>query len=219
MRKIIINNQFIKLLLLGILTTILLWACHSSFSHSGLNKENKIFSNSHLPDITRIVKHSSGKTVIPDKAQRIIALDDSVILDPLLALGIKPVGAASYWKEKDIIFRGLSTAEVAGIEIVGQITQPSLEKIIRLKPDLILAREGNIVLYKLLSQIAPTVIIDRSKFEHSFKDSFRFVAKVVGEEEKAKQVLNQYYNRVQELQKRIGNKLKKFKYLSLVTTT
>ncbi|MFB2772367.1 iron-siderophore ABC transporter substrate-binding protein [Pelatocladus sp. BLCC-F211] len=134
-----------------------------------------------------------------------------MILDPLLALGIKPIGATSYWQHKGIKFRGLSAEQSQGIELVGSVTQPSLEKILMLKPDLILAREGNNTLYNLLSKIAPTVIIDRSKFETSFKDNLQFIAQVLGEEEKAKQVLDQYQKRIIELQKQIEQQLKKIK--------
>ncbi|RAM53528.1 MAG: iron-siderophore ABC transporter substrate-binding protein [Hapalosiphonaceae cyanobacterium JJU2] len=186
-------------------------ACYDCFSHISLNKYNQTLSISQSPITTRIFKHSLGKTVIPTKPQRIIALDDSVILDPLLALGIKPIGATSYWQEKDIKFRGLSADQSTDIELVGSINQPSLEKILMLKPDLILAREGNITLYNLLAKIAPTVIVDRSKFEDSFKDNFRFVAQVLGKEEKARQVLEQYQKRVAELQKQIKEQLKKIK--------
>jgi iron complex transport system substrate-binding protein len=173
-----------------------------------LNKENIVLANSQLTVNTKIVKHTLGETIIPAKPLRIIALDDSVILDPLLALNIKPIGATSYWKEKDIIFRGLSADKTKGIDIVGSGLNVSLEKILKLKPDLILEREGTIV-YNLLAKIAPTVIIDRSKFEHSFKDSFRFVAQVLDKSEKAEQVLSQYQKRVQELQNKLGSQLQK----------
>jgi iron complex transport system substrate-binding protein len=158
----------------------------------------------------RIFEQGKEKICVPANPQRIIALDDSVILDPLIALGIKPIGCTSYWTEKDISFRGLSEQETMGIELVGSILEPSLEKILRLKPDLILARES-FQPFDLLSKIAPTVIIDRSRHEKSFKDNFLFVANAVNKTKQAEAVLANYTQRVNELRDRLEDVLESIK--------
>jgi iron complex transport system substrate-binding protein len=91
----------------------------------------------------RVVQHKLGEVCIPVKPKRIIALDPRYILDPLLSLGIKPVGFASFIEQGRVYLAGLSPDEVAGIETIGDAGQPSLEKIITLKPDLIFSLDYN----------------------------------------------------------------------------
>jgi iron complex transport system substrate-binding protein len=155
----------------------------------------------------RVVQHKLGEVCIPVKPKRIIALDPRYILDPLLSLGIKPVGFASFIEQGRVYLAGLSPDEVAGIETIGDAGQPSLEKIITLKPDLIFSLDYNEKIYKQLSVIAPTVIIDYDKIKFSFQDNFRSIAEFVKQEKKAKEVIAQYHNRVEELKYKLGNQL------------
>ncbi|MBW4642405.1 MAG: iron-siderophore ABC transporter substrate-binding protein [Goleter apudmare HA4340-LM2] len=155
---------------------------------------------------TRIVKHAGGETKIPLKPQRIITLHDSTILDPVLALGIKPIGVATYSPRTQVLFRGITKEQVANIQHIGSISQPSLERILMLKPDLILGRELHKDIYSRLANIAPTVLIDWNSFT-SFQDNFHYISQVLGKEEEAKQVLNYYQERIQKLQQRMGKEV------------
>jgi iron complex transport system substrate-binding protein len=146
-----------------------------------------------------------GETQVAVKPQQVVALHDNVILDPMLALGVKPIGVATYASERGLPFRVVSTDQVAGIEWVGDISQPNLEKILILKPDLILAREFHAGIYKRLSEIAPTVIVPDSLI--SFKDRFRFIAQVLGRNEEAERVLAQYQARIEEFKRAMGKRL------------
>nr|WP_318780345.1 iron-siderophore ABC transporter substrate-binding protein [Atlanticothrix silvestris] len=128
----------------------------------------------------------------------------------MLALGIKPIGIATYPPEQGVLFRGIDEYQVKNIPQVGSAFQPSLEKILMLKPDLILGRENHKNIYTQLSDFAPTVLVDWGNFV-SFQDNFRYIAQVLGEEEKAKLILNKYQKRIQELQHRMGKRLQKIK--------
>ncbi|MCU0527806.1 MAG: ABC transporter substrate-binding protein [Elainella sp. Prado103] len=127
----------------------------------------------------RVIQHPLGKTCVPVEPKRIVALDPGYILDPLLSLGIKPIGTtADYWRGRTY-WGGLSPEEVEGIEIVGQPNQPSLEKLLIVKPDLILGLTDSEQSYSQLSAIAPTVLIDSSEMlRHSFKKHLRIIAQV-----------------------------------------
>jgi iron complex transport system substrate-binding protein len=161
----------------------------------------------------RVVQHRSGKTCIPMNPQRIVALEARFMPDALLSLGIKPVGIMSTnHADRGAMYFGLSTDELSGIEIVGNVGQPSLEKILMLKPDLILSSEDSKPIYKQLSVIAPTVVLEMDEPTFSIKDIFRSIAKVLDQEEKAEEVLAQYQKRVKELQERIDNQLQKREY-------
>ncbi len=132
--------RYLKLWLLGIVTVVLLLACHSNISQNAIQGNNTLFT-SPLPVATKLVKHALGETRIPLKPQRIIVLNDIALLDPVLSLGIKPIGTVSYFPQYDFLFRGVTNDEATGIEIIGTGNQPNLEKVIKLKPDLILMRD------------------------------------------------------------------------------
>jgi iron complex transport system substrate-binding protein len=165
----------------------------------------------------RVIQHKFGETCVPLKPQRIIALDSRITLDPLIALGIKPIGFASYnGKGKESIL-GVSFDEVKGIKNVGDSLQPSLEKILMLKPDLILSTDYSDAhhKYKLLSAIAPTVSVLHEAHMAAiglenkayFEENIRYVAQVLGQEAKAEEVLSKYQKRTEELNKILGKQL------------
>lgn len=155
----------------------------------------------------RIIQHRLGETCVPLKSQRIVALDIPAILDPLLSLGIKPVGmTVDYWGGERY-FPVVLPEKVAGIESVGKEGTPSLEKILMLKPDLILMADYDKQYYKQLSTIAPTVLIDIYNVKANIKENFQYIAQLVGQEDKAKEVLKQYQKRIEEFQKRLGKRL------------
>lgn len=199
----------IKLFLLGIFTIILLWLSHSYLFPNHQFQSSKASTNSQLPVATKLVKHALGETRIPVNPQRIIVLNDVSLLDPVLSLGVKPIGAMSYFPQYDFLFRGVTNEEASGIEIIGVGGQYSLEKILLLKPDLILMREFQRKNYQELSAIAPTVVIDLPSMNYSFKENLRFIAQVLGKSEKAEEVIAKYYARVKQLQQLMGERLQK----------
>jgi iron complex transport system substrate-binding protein len=106
------------------------------------------------------VEHKYGTTTIPAKPERIVTLGLSD-QDAVLALGGRPVGAIDWFKERPY---GLWpwTKDLWGTtppEIVGERDDYNLEKILTLKPDLILALYSGMSAdqYAELSKIAPTV--------------------------------------------------------------
>ncbi|WP_414542089.1 iron-siderophore ABC transporter substrate-binding protein [Nostoc sp. CCY0012] len=184
----------------------LLLACHHNISPNAIDNT---LSTSSLPVATRVVKHALGETIIPVKPQRIIVLNDIGLLDPVLSLGVKPIGTVSYFPQYDFLFRGVTNDEAAGIEIIGTGNQPNIERVIKLKPDLILMREYQKSFYNQLSAIAPTVVVDLPGLNYSFKENLRFIAQVLGESEKAEEVISEYYERVRKLQNLMGDRLQK----------
>ncbi|MDM9379783.1 iron-siderophore ABC transporter substrate-binding protein [Chlorogloeopsis sp. ULAP01] len=189
-----------KLVLPLAFSPFLTTACHQSVSQKS--------HPSLKPSVEcRVIQHEFGQTCVPLKPKRIVALSPDRNLDPLIALGIKPIGyTADNVGGKEII-GSVSLDDVKGATNVGKSDQPSLEKIFVLKPDLILATKYHP--YKLLSAIAPTVSVphDESVNEALFKQDLRYVAKVLGEEAKAEEVLSRYHRRIEDFKKRLGNQL------------
>jgi len=194
------------------LSFFVITACNSS----GIQKNYISTERAETIAECRVVQHALGETCIPIKPQRILALDPPFILDPLLALGLKEsiVGMACYdwgWMVKGCVAPGLSSDQLKGIEVVGNVYQPSVEKIVLLKPDLILGLDYNIKkLYKQLSDIAPTVAIssEDDNVKLSFKNHFRDIAQLVDRKEIAEKLLVQYQNRIAEVQEQLSDLLK-----------
>jgi len=158
-----------------------------------------------VPVETKVVSHALGEVEIPVNPKRIVVLDESLLLDPVLALGVEPVGVLSCQGcEED--FRGIPDELVSEIPRVGYLGEPSLEKIIALKPDLILVRTWAEDSYDLLSRIAPTVMIDFFSL-YDFKERLRYVAQALGKSDRVEELLSQYQDRIQKLRQQLGNQL------------
>ncbi|NES98848.1 MAG: iron-siderophore ABC transporter substrate-binding protein, partial [Desertifilum sp. SIO1I2] len=136
----------------------------------------------------QVVQHVMGETCVPLNPQRIVTLD-GFGLDALLALGVQPVGAANP-------FSSYLDDRLVDIPLLGRPQEPSLERIVMLKPDLILAFSWyHQPVYDRLSQIAPTVVYD---FNHGrdVQEIVRFIGQTLGKSETATQVLADYDGRL-----------------------
>ncbi|MBD1909255.1 iron-siderophore ABC transporter substrate-binding protein [Leptolyngbya sp. FACHB-16] len=162
--------------------------------------QNSSSTSSTTPSDCRMVRHAAGETCVPLQPTRIVALD-SVTLEFLTALGIKPVGAP--------ISDGFATRlqqDWTGVEDLGATGEPSLEKALALQPDLIVGGDYYQKVYSQASQIAPTLLF---KSEHSgqWKEVFMTVAQMLGKTEAAEQVMADYDARLAELQQQMGDRL------------
>lgn len=94
---------------------------------------------------------------LPDTPKRVVVLEFS-FLDSLAAVGVTPVGAADDGDAKRVLPRVRQA--IGQWTSVGLRSQPSIEEIARLKPDLIIADlNRHQALYKDLSSIAPTLLL------------------------------------------------------------
>ena len=107
-----------------------------------------------------VVAHAMGETEVPGAPARVVVLDSS-FLDAAIALGLPPIAAT-----EGVAGSGLPAYlgdAAADIELVGLTTEPNLEQVAALQPDLILgAKVRHEALYDQLSQIAPTVFSESS---------------------------------------------------------
>ena len=101
------------------------------------------------------VQHQLGTTVIDRAPQRVVALDMNEV-DFLDQLGVPVAGMP-----KDFIPHFLSSYKDApGVEDLGAIVQPNLERVHRARPDLILITSLQANHYRELSEMAPTIHFD-----------------------------------------------------------
>ncbi|MCH4561733.1 iron-siderophore ABC transporter substrate-binding protein [Halomonas sp. EGI 63088] len=150
----------------------------------------------------RIVPSEFGDTVIPATPQRIVTLYQGAT-DSAVALGITPVGVVDSWLEKPM-YRYLRDA-LAGVEHVGLETQPNLEKVAWLDPDLIVAtRFRHERVRPLLEKIAPTVATG-TVFD--FKATLALMAEATGRESRARELLQDWNDRMADFRHRIADQL------------
>jgi len=197
------TRPIIRQIALGLLTFLLTASCGiNSFQHgnqaNGLNTADTASSN------CRIVQHAVGKTCVPLNPQRVVTLDP-FSLENVLALGVQPVGFAISpdWLEKREYLR----VRLSGIENAGDHSQPSLEKILALKPDLILGLELNSkAAYRQLTQIAPTVLLN-FKTSGQWKEILMQNADALGKTDVANELMANYYARLNDFKAQLGNNL------------
>jgi iron complex transport system substrate-binding protein len=194
-----IAGRIPRLILLMIITSVWVIACNGiSVERIGDNANNDI--GLQFSPTTRIVEHGMGKTIVPDNLSRIITLDEYA-LECVLALQNEPVGSVIF-ENAPPYFHG----KIQGIENLGSEGEPSLEKILSLKPDLILGTMIHKQTYRQLSQIAPTVLTPH-KDSKDWKAALINFAEALGKVDVAEQILQDYRNRLETLKTQMGDQL------------
>ena len=181
----------LKSFLIGLLATVLVVACQNNAIHQQTTFQ--------LADC-RTVRHVLGEICVPKTPQRLVSLDNVTLADAL-TVGVSSVGTSLYG---DRIPEYLNQ-NIDRIELLGRSEQPSLEKIYQLNPDLIVGQElyGESI-FPQLAQIAPTAVGKWKGYPY-WRGYFDFVARVLGKEEKAKEVWLNYDRRIEELKTTLGN--------------
>ncbi|CUB02845.1 Fe(3+) dicitrate ABC transporter substrate-binding protein [Marinomonas fungiae] len=137
------------------------------------------------------VQDSKGPFTLDYEPKRIVVLEFS-FADALAAVGVAPIGIADD-KDKSRVLPAVR--EVIGDwQSVGTRSQPSLEVIASLKPDLIIADiSRHEAVYDDLQKIAPTLILPsrRETYEDNLKAA-TIIAKVVGKSSEMTERLAQH---------------------------
>lgn len=138
----------------------------------------------------------------PSKSPRIVTLYQGAT-DSAVALGLTPIGVVDSWLEKPM-YRYLRDP-LNGVEHVGLETQPNLEKIAWLNPDVVIASDfRHARIAPLLNAIAPTV---SASTVFNFKTTLRMVADATHHEAEAKQLLQRWDERVADFRQQIAVEL------------
>ncbi|MEM9464863.1 MAG: ABC transporter substrate-binding protein [Actinomycetota bacterium] len=112
----------------------------------------------------RSVEHALGVSEIPARPERIVALAGVADMDALLALGVVPAAAASYYpiSETERTFAPWNQEYVGQIEtFISAGDGLSFEALAALEPDLIVAQANQVAeTYDTYAGIAPTITYD-----------------------------------------------------------
>lgn len=150
----------------------------------------------------RTIEHAMGSTPIKGTPQRVVTLYQGAT-DVAVALGVKPVGAVESWAEQP--FYEYLRADLEGVTVVGEETQPNLEEIAKLKPDLIVASQTrNEEIYEQLSQIAPTIVHETV---YKFKETAQMMGQALNKDAEADQLIAEWEARVADFKQKIEAKL------------
>ena len=193
-------RRWLKSFLLMAVSFALITACN----HSSPQQLNVTAEGSSSAETCRTVQHSLDEACIPLNPQRIVILDEFYLLDNLSALEIKPVGYTPclVCTSSDVL-----SEYITDVPALGDMEAPALEKIVSLKPDLILGLEWQEKSYPLLSEIAPTVMIDDPE-ANGFKRTLEYLAEILGKTNQVQQSLTKYDKKVEEFRQQFAEKLR-----------
>jgi len=153
----------------------------------------------------RVVEYEYGQLVFTDTPTRIVVLEYSFI-DALAAVGVSPIGVADDQNPERIIpaVRSLIKPWTS----VGMRSQPNLEVIAQLKPDLIIADAyRHKVSYDDLTKIAPTMLL-KSRGE-SYQESLRtaqIIGKALNKEEAMRERIAQHNAVIESYREKFAEK-------------
>ncbi|WP_107725768.1 ABC transporter substrate-binding protein [Desmospora activa] len=153
---------------------------------------------------TRSIQHAMGETEVPESPQRVVVLTNEG-LEALLAVGVKPVGAVQAFSGEGTWYKHLEK-EMDGVENVGTEHQPNLEKIMTLKPDLIIGNKmRQEKIYEQLSDIAPTVFAEELRAQ--WKNNFKLYTDTVNKKAEGEAVIADFDQRVEKIREQAGDRL------------
>jgi iron complex transport system substrate-binding protein len=177
---------------------LLLAACGNNETEEGNNENgDKKDKESYT------IKHAMGETEIKGTPERVVILTNEGT-EALLSMGVKPVGAVQSWTG-DPWYDHISE-KMDGVEVVGTESELNIEAIAKLKPDLIIGNKmRQEEQFEKLKAIAPTVFAETLRGD--WQENFELYAKALNKEEKGKEVIAEYTQRIEDLKTKLGDKL------------
>ncbi|MGG1444729.1 ABC transporter substrate-binding protein [Brevibacillus laterosporus] len=151
---------------------------------------------------TRTIEYLGEKYTVLQKVEKIVitgameAMEDAVVLD------VHPVGAISIGGKFPEMF-----ASVTGkSESIGEKQEPNFEKILLLKPDVILgSSKFQKEAVEKLEKIAPTILV--SHIATDWESNLKLMAELTGKQAEADKILSQYKTDTQAVKALLKEKL------------
>ena len=194
-------NRQRRFILLMLATTLVASACGSNTTQTNNQSETS------ASQTMKRVKHALGETEVPVNPTRIVVLD-LLTVEAIMSLGVQPIAAPK------IVIDNLLHLPPANREIadIGNPTEPNIEKILALKPDLILTSKiyAKPETYKILSAIAPTVVFDVDN-DAQWQKLTPLCAEVLGKQAEAEKLLTDYEAKLQKLKTQLSNNQRQIK--------
>lgn len=138
-------------------------------------------------DWPRMFKDALGKEIVIKKKPEKIAALWYFYPEILVALGEPP--AASTEKEYLSSLSYLK-GKLDSTEELGNKVSPSIEKVLSINPDFILATEHHEAVYDSLDKIAPVITLKYKDIYEDWQYGLRTVAEIIGKEDEAEKVID-----------------------------
>ena len=185
----------LSLLLIAFMLVVLA-ACGKTEEKATTSNEDKASEESYT------VTHAMGETTIKGQPKRIVVLTNEGV-EAVLAMGITPVGAVEAFTGET--WYQHTAEQLKDTKPVGNESEPSLEAIAALKPDLIIGNKmRQEKVYDQLSKIAPTVFAETLRGD--WQENFKLYSKAINKEDVGQEKLDDYNNRIEELKTTFGDK-------------
>lgn len=149
---------------------------------------------------TITVKHELGETVVTTNPQRVVVFDFGA-LDTLDYLGVEPVGLPKAGTIPSYLGK-FADAKYAN---VGSLTEPNLEQVYALRPDLIIISGRQQDYYDEFSKIAPTIYValDTTRYMESFKANAQLLGQIFSKESAVEDALDAVTDAVSALNSKV----------------
>jgi len=149
------------------------------------------------------VKDANGEFTLDKTPTRVVALEYSFV-DALAQVGVSPVGVADDNKVERILPQ--VREKIAAWQSVGTRSQPSLEVIASLKPDLIIADPSrHTAVFEELKKIAPTVMFDSRHESYQVNlETAQKIGDLVGKSSEMKAKINEHNDYIANIAKNLG---------------
>jgi iron complex transport system substrate-binding protein len=206
----------IRLLTIAVLTATTITACQDRVNPSSVGST----SNASSSNECRNVEHEMGTTKVCGQPQRIVVLGP-YYLDPLLSLGVQPI---AYGDHDASLHQGDYDRPSQQIPFLGdRITQPianvglsyspSIEAMVKVKPDLIIgSNDMNEQQYETFDQIAPTLLLDWKATE----TNLRTIASSVNRTQQAERVWQEHQRRIAATRKKLASFAAKYRKVLVI---
>lgn len=148
----------------------------------------------------RTIDSLYGPVKLNGAPQRVVALGENA-LDAALSLGVQPVGALASRGGTDV--PDYLKEKAGNISLVGTVREPSLEAVLALQPDLILASaELPKAQYDRLNLIAPTVVPKGGSFQ-DWRKTYAIYAEALGKQDQGQQRVEEIDARLATMRERL----------------
>ncbi|MBY0085188.1 MULTISPECIES: iron-hydroxamate ABC transporter substrate-binding protein [Brevibacillus] len=157
---------------------------------------------------TRTIKYLDKEYTVPSKTERIVIAGSMESMEDSLVLNVNPVGAISVGGK----FPEMFTSITGEAKSIGEKTQPNLETILSLKPDVILgSSKFPPETVEKMNKIAPTFPV--SHISTNWEANLQLLGELTGKQAEAEKALNEYKAGIESAKAKLGDGMKDKKVL------
>ncbi|SDC90315.1 iron complex transport system substrate-binding protein [Paenibacillus sp. UNCCL117] len=152
---------------------------------------------------TKTIKYLGKEYTVPAKTDRIVITGALEAMEDAMVLGVKPVGGITIGGKFPPMFDSISQ----GVESIGEKTQPNVETILKLKPDVILGTtKFPADVAEKLGKVGPLIQI--SHISTDWEANLRLLGELSGKQAEAEKALAKYKEDAKAAKEKLSGSLK-----------